>query len=79
MVAESGGLTFMSPLSGLERRLLLEDDCLMQAYLAGEKHFEVETYSYWLLPGPKLQVTDSIIAELEWLIKKLDHIGKGVL
>ncbi|MEW5801293.1 MAG: metabolite traffic protein EboE [bacterium] len=49
---------------------LIEDTFFSQAYLAGGKHFEVETYSYGVLPGPKPPVTDSIIAELQWVSKK---------
>lgn len=50
---------------------LIEDEFFKRAVRAGGKHFEVETYSFGVLPGPKPPVVDSLCGELEWLIRKL--------
>ncbi|OGF44214.1 MAG: hypothetical protein A2452_05400 [Candidatus Firestonebacteria bacterium RIFOXYC2_FULL_39_67] len=38
--------------------------------LDGYKHLELETYTYWVLPGKKLDINASIISELNWLKEK---------
>jgi hypothetical protein len=50
---------------------LLEDSFLREVLSTGNKHLEVETYSFSVVPGPKPDLVDSIIAELEWLQQKL--------
>lgn len=50
---------------------LLEDSFLREVLSAGNKHLEVETYSFAVVPGPKPPLVDSIIAEMEWLKHKL--------
>ena len=50
---------------------LIEEDFFRQSLLAGGTHFEVETYSFGVLPDPKPPVIDSLCMELEWLIKRL--------
>jgi sugar phosphate isomerase/epimerase len=49
---------------------LIEDDFFREISL-GNRHIEVETYSYDILPGPKQELVGSIISELEWTRKKL--------
>ena len=36
------------------------------------RHFEVETYSYGVLPGPKTPIIESIFSELKWADQKLN-------
>ncbi len=50
---------------------LLEDCFLREVLFAGNKHLEVETYSFAVVPGSKPPLVDSIIAELEWLKHRL--------
>jgi hypothetical protein len=50
---------------------LLENRFLREVLSAGNKHLEVETYSFAMVPGPKPPLVDSIIAELEWLQRRL--------
>lgn len=48
------------------------DSCfLSEALSAGNKHLEVETYSFAMVPGPKPPLVDSIVAELNWLKDRL--------
>ncbi len=51
---------------------IIEDNFFKEAYLAGGKHFEVETYTFNVLMEPKLLITDSIVSELEWVKKRLE-------
>ena len=50
---------------------LLERDFLREVLSAGNKHLEVETYSFGVVPGPKPSLVDSIVAELDWLKHRL--------
>ncbi len=50
---------------------LLEDSFLREVLSTGNKHLEVETYSFAMVPGSKPPLVDSIIAELRWLQGKL--------
>jgi hypothetical protein len=50
---------------------LLERDFLHEVLSAGNEHIEVETYSFAVVPGPKPPLVDSIIAELNWLRRRL--------
>jgi hypothetical protein len=50
---------------------LLDRDFLHEVLSTGNKHLEVETYSFAMVPGPKPPLVDSIIAELGWLKHKL--------
>jgi hypothetical protein len=50
---------------------LLQRDFLHDVLSTGNKHLEVETYSFAMVPGPKPPLVDSIIAELQWLKRKL--------
>lgn len=53
---------------------LIEDDFFRQILVSGEKHIEVETYSYEVLPGTKPILIDSIVSELEWVKEKFDCV-----
>lgn len=50
---------------------LIEDEFFRQAMSTGGRHFEIETYSFDVLPGPKPPVVDSLCMEIQWLIGKL--------
>ncbi|MGA1875411.1 MAG: metabolite traffic protein EboE [bacterium] len=50
---------------------LLEDDFFRLSCREGKRHFEVETYSYWVLPEPKAPLIESIVSELKLLNSRL--------
>jgi hypothetical protein len=52
----------------------IEKDFFGKMVSEGNKHLELETYTYWVLPGTKLSIEDSILSELHWLKKKLRKI-----
>lgn len=49
---------------------LLNEEFFKEARLEC-RHFEVETYSYGVLPGPKAPIIESIVSELQWSGRKL--------
>jgi hypothetical protein len=51
---------------------IIEDNFFKEAFLTGTKHFEVETYTFNVLPDPKPPITDSIVSELEWAKERLE-------
>ncbi|MGA1825172.1 MAG: metabolite traffic protein EboE [bacterium] len=54
--------------------LLIEDDFIKQTYLRKKMHFEIETYAYWVLPGAKKSIVDSITSEIQWVLKKFPYL-----
>ncbi len=49
----------------------LNDEFFREARIGNKKHYEVETYSYGVLPGPKAPIVESIVSELSWTHEKL--------
>jgi hypothetical protein len=49
----------------------MEDVFFRDILLAGNKHLEVETYSFDLVPGDKPPLVLSIAQELRWLQQRL--------
>lgn len=50
----------------------IEDNFFKESFLAGGKHFEIETYTFNVLPEPKPPITDSIVSEIQWVKKRLE-------
>jgi len=59
--------------------MTIENEFFTEALNQGGKQFEVETYKYNVIPGPKRPIINSIVSELEWVIKKFGYPFQPIL
>jgi hypothetical protein len=66
-------LTFTSN-RGLKSTASFLDAAFFAAAVQPERHLEIETYSFSVMPETDREVVDSIVSEIEWVVEQ----GKGI-
>jgi hypothetical protein len=69
-------LTFTSD-RGLNSTSLFLDDAFFDAAVRPQRHLEIETYSFGVMPESGCNVIDSVTSEIEWVMKQGRRLPDG--